>query len=118
MGVLGAVAGVLVTLENRNFYTTQGSGYLLIVMAAVFIGGTAISGGKGSVMGTLYGSYIVGCIEAGIVASGLGGYWTRLVVGLVFLIAVVFHLTIEDPTHLRRIVGFRFGGILRRIKSP
>jgi len=49
MGVLGAIAGVLVTLENRNFYTTQGSGYLLIVMAAVFIGGTAISGGKGSV---------------------------------------------------------------------
>ena len=49
MGVLGAIAGVLVTLENRNFYTTQGSGFLLIVMAAVFIGGTAISGGKGSV---------------------------------------------------------------------
>ena len=114
MGVFGAIAGVLVTLENRNFYTTQGTGFLLIVMAAVFIGGTAISGGKGSVMGTLFGSYIVGCIEAGIVASGLGGYWTRLVVGLVFLFAVVFHLSVEDPARLRRIAGFRFGGMLVR----
>jgi simple sugar transport system permease protein len=114
MGVFGAIAGVLVTLENRNFYTTQGTGFLLIVMAAVFIGGTAISGGKGSVIGTLFGSYIVGCIEAGIVASGLGGYWTRLVVGLVFLCAVVFHLAIEDPTRLRRIAGFRFSGLLAR----
>ncbi len=118
MGVLGAIAGVLVTLENRNFYTTQGTGYLLIVMAAVFIGGTAISGGKGSVVGTLFGSYIVGCIEAGIVASGLGGYWTHLVVGLVFLVAVVFHLTIEDPSRLRRIAGFRFGGRLTRRVAP
>jgi simple sugar transport system permease protein len=114
MGALGAIAGVLVTLENRNFYTTQGTGYLLIVMAAVFIGGTAISGGKGSVIGTLFGSYIVGCIEAGIVASGLGGYWTRLVVGLVFLAAVVFHLTLEDPKRLSRLAGFRFGGLLAR----
>jgi simple sugar transport system permease protein len=118
MGVLGAIAGVLVTLENRNFYTTQGTGFLLIVMAAVFIGGTAISGGKGSVIGTLFGSYIVGCIEAGIVASGLGGYWTRLVVGLVFLAAVVFHLTLEDPSRLRRIAGFRLGGLLARRATP
>jgi simple sugar transport system permease protein len=118
MGVFGAIAGVLVTLENRNFYTTQGTGFLLIVMAAVFIGGTAITGGKGSVIGTLFGSYIVGCIEAGIVASGLGGYWTRLVVGLVFLAAVVFHLTLEDPSRLRRIAGFRFSGVLARRATP
>ncbi|MGH6898008.1 MAG: ABC transporter permease subunit [Geminicoccaceae bacterium] len=118
MGALGAIAGVLVTLENRNFYTTQGTGFLLIVMAAVFIGGTAITGGKGSVLGTLLGSYIVGCIEAGIVASGLGGYWTRLVVGLVFLAAVVFHLSLEDPARLRRLAGFRLGGRLERRPAP
>jgi simple sugar transport system permease protein len=117
MGALGAIAGVLVTLENRNFYTTQGTGFLLIVMAAVFIGGTAITGGKGSVIGTFFGSYIVGCIEAGIVATGLGGYWTRLVVGLVFLAAVVFHLTLEDPARLRRLAGFRLGGRLERRRT-
>jgi simple sugar transport system permease protein len=118
MGVLGALAGVLVTLENRNFYTTQGTGFLLIVVAAVFIGGTSFSGGKGNVLGTFFGSYTVGCIEAGIVASGLGGYWTRLVVGLVFLVAVVFHIAIEDPRRLRRLAGFRFGGRRAREGAP
>jgi ribose/xylose/arabinose/galactoside ABC-type transport system permease subunit len=81
-------------------------------MAAVFIGGTAISGGEGSVIGTPFGSYIIGCIEAGIVASALGGY------GLVFLAAVVVHLTIEDPARLRRIAGFRLGGVLARRATP
>jgi len=118
MGVLGAIAGVLVTLENRNFYTTQGTGFLLIVVAAVFIGGTSFSGGKAAVAGTFFGSYTVGCIEAGIVATGLGGYWTRLVVGLVFLGAVIFHLSLEDPARIRRLAGFRLGGLLARRPAP
>lgn len=116
MGVMGALAGVLLTLENKNFFTTQGSGFLLIVMAAVFIGGTPISGGSGSIVGTFFGSYIVGSIEAGIVASGLGGFFTRLVVGLVFLAAVIFHLAMDNPQKfgaLRQIVGLRGGGSTR-----
>ncbi|MGF1477789.1 MAG: ABC transporter permease [Geminicoccaceae bacterium] len=112
MGALAAVAGVLVTLENKNFYTSQGTAYLLIVVAAVFIGGTSISGGRGLVIGTFFGSYIVGCIEAGIVASGLSGFWTRLVVGLVFLIAVIFHLLMERPDHFKGLIGMRAGGWL------
>ena len=121
MGALGAVAGIMVTLENKNFYTTQGTSFLLIVMAAVFIGGTAISGGKGNVPGTLFGSYMVGCIEAGIISSGLGGFWTRLVVGLVFLAAVIFHLAVENPARFARLVGFRVTGgtlLARRLSKP
>ena len=41
-------------------------------------------------------------IEAGLVATGMQGFWVRAVVGLVFLAAVIFHLTMEDPTRLRR----------------
>lgn len=113
MGVIAAIAGVLVTLENKNYYTTQGTAYLLIVVAAVFIGGTSISGGRGLIVGTFFASYVVGCIEAGIVASGLGGYWTRLVVGLIFLGAVIFHLVVEQPARLRELVGMRTDGALR-----
>jgi simple sugar transport system permease protein len=118
MGVMGAIAGVLVTLENKNFYTTQGTGYLLIVMVAVFIGGTAISGGKGSIVGTFFGAYIVGCVEAGVVASGLSGFWTRLVVGLIFLGAVIFHLSLEQPGRFRRLAGMRTGGVLACSGKP
>ncbi len=103
MGVLGAFAGVLLTLENANFFSTQGRAYLLLVMAAVFIGGTSIFGGEGTVVGSFVGSFIVGSIEAGIVASGIGGFWTRLIIGLVFLAAVIFHLTMEQPERLDRL---------------
>ena len=121
MGVLGALAGVVMTLDNKNFFTTQGSGYLLIVMAAVFIGGTSITGGKGSIVGTFFASFIVGSIEAGIVASGLGGFWTRLVVGLVFLTAVIVHIFMENPRKFgafRQLVGFRFGHGPRHQHGP
>ena len=95
MGVLAAFASVLLTMENKNFFNTQGGGYLLEVMAAVFIGGTSVFGGKASVVGTVAGSFIIVMVEAGIVATGLQGFWVRAVVGVVFLAAVIGHLLIQ-----------------------
>ena len=95
MGMFSALAGIVLTLENKNYFTTQGTGFLLVALAAVFIGGTSISGGKGSVVGTFFGSFIVGSLEAGIVGSGVGGFWTRLVVGLVFIAAVTIHIVLD-----------------------
>ena len=100
MGVLGAFAAVLLTAENKNFFNTQGSGFLLTVMAAVFIGGTSIFGGKATIVGSYVGAYIIGMIEAGLVATGMQGFWVRAVVGLVFLAAVVFHLSMDQPQRL------------------
>jgi len=112
MGVLAAFASVLLTLENKNFFNTQGGGYLLEVMAAVFIGGTSVFGGKASVVGTVAGSFIIVMVEAGIVATGLQGFWVRAVVGVVFLAAVVSHLFIEGlengKTRVRLLRG-KFG---------
>jgi simple sugar transport system permease protein len=105
MGVMAAFASVLLTLENKNFFNTQGGGYLLEVMAAVFIGGTSVFGGKASVVGTVVGSFIIGMVEAGLVATGLQGFWVRAVVGIVFLAAVVGHLVIEEPERGR--IAFR-----------
>jgi len=112
MGVLAAFASVLLTLDNQNFFNTQGSGYLLEVMAAVFIGGTSVFGGKASLVGTAAGSFIIVMVEAGIVATGLQGFWVRAVVGVVFLAAVVGHLLIQGAetgkTRLR-LLRSRFG---------
>jgi simple sugar transport system permease protein len=112
MGVLAAFASVLLTLENKNFFNTQGGGYLLEVMAAVFIGGTSVFGGKASLVGTVAGSFIIVMVEAGIVATGLQGFWVRAVVGVVFLAAVIGHLIIQGPekgkTRIRLLRG-KFG---------
>ncbi len=97
MGVMAAFASVLLTFENRSFFNTQGGGYLLEVMAAVFIGGTSVFGGRASLVGTVAGSFIIGMVEAGLVATGLQGFWVRAVVGMVFLAAVIGHILIEEP---------------------
>jgi simple sugar transport system permease protein len=72
-----------------TWWPSQGPGYLLTTVAAVFIGGTSIYGGEGTIFGTIVGSFIVGSITAGIVASGVGGFWGQLVVGLVMLVAIL-----------------------------
>lgn len=95
MGVISAFAAVLLTLEMINFWTTQGAGLLLPTIAAVFIGGTSIAGGYGTVIGSFFGAYIVGSLEAGVVASGIGGYWTRLVTGLVMGSSVALNIILH-----------------------
>ena len=88
MGGLAGIAAIMLTLENKNYFGNQGQGYLLTAIASVLIGGTSIFGGKATVIGTVFGCFIIGMIEAGLVATGLTGAWVRTVQGLVFLIAV------------------------------
>ncbi|MBI5961304.1 MAG: ABC transporter permease [Chloroflexi bacterium] len=94
MGVIAAFAGVLLTLDINVFFPTQGEGYLLPVMAAVFIGGTSFAGGVGIIVGTFFGAYIIGSLEAGVVASGISGYWVQLVKGIVMGASVVINILI------------------------
>lgn len=95
-GVIAAFAALLLTIEMNTFWTTQGQGYLLLALAAVFIGGTSIAGGEGSIVGTFVGAYIIGSLEAGVVATGIGGYWTSLVSGLVMGASVVLNILIGE----------------------
>ena len=80
-----------VCMEMGAWWPTQGDGYMLLVFAAVFIGGTSVFGGAGRLYGTLIGIAIVGMIEAGIVSSGLSGALTRAVHGMVIIAAVSSH---------------------------
>ena len=97
MGALAAVAAMMLTLENRNYFGNQGQGYLLTAIAAVLIGGTSIFGGRATLIGTVFGCFIIWILEAGLVASGLTGAWVRTVQGLIFLISIIFYLFVEEP---------------------
>ncbi len=96
MGVIAAFAGLLLTLEINVFFPTQGSGFLLPTMAAVFIGGTSIAGGLGSLFGTLFGAYIIGSLEAGIVATTISGYWVQLVEGVVMAASMILNIVLGE----------------------
>jgi simple sugar transport system permease protein len=91
VGFAAAFAGLLNSLQIVNFYPTMGDGYLLPTLAAVFIGGTSVFGGRGSVWGTFIGAFMIGGITAGIVAVGLTDYYTGLIYGAVILISVSIH---------------------------
>lgn len=88
MGGLSALVSIMICFEMANWWPTQGEGYLLIVFASIFIGGTSVFGGEGTVFGTMVGAVIIGILEAGIISVGLSGFWTRLVYGLTIVISV------------------------------
>jgi len=90
-GFVAAFAGLLNSLQIVNFYPTMGDGYLLPTLAAVFVGGTSVFGGRGSIWGTFIGAFMIGGITAGIVAVGLTDYYTNLIYGAVILVSVSIH---------------------------
>ncbi len=90
MGLLAGVAAIFLTLENKNYFGNQGQGYLLIAIASVLIGGTSIFGGRATIVGTIFGCFIIALVEPGLVATGLTGSWVNAARGLIFLIAIVF----------------------------
>ena len=118
MGGLAGVAAIFLTLENKNYFGNQGQGYLLIAIASVLIGGTSIFGGRATIVGTIFGCFIIAMVEPGLVATGLTGAWVNTVRGLIFLIAIIFYLYVEEP-HRRRafFARFRWTGRFGRTRS-
>lgn len=88
VGLAAAFAGVIVSVEVLYYWPTLGEGYLMNTLSSVFLGGTSVFGGAGTVFGTFVASFIIGAINAGIVAVGLSGFWTQLIYGLIIVISV------------------------------
>jgi simple sugar transport system permease protein len=88
VGFAAAFAGFVVSEEVLFFWPTLGEGYMLNTLASVFLGGTSVFGGTGTIFGTFVASFIIGAINAGIVAAGLTGFWTSLIYGLIIVISV------------------------------
>jgi len=68
---------------------TRGVGFELNAIAAVVIGGTSMSGGKGSMMGTLLGASIIGVLSNGLLLLGMGDFARQMVTGLIIVVAVI-----------------------------
>jgi simple sugar transport system permease protein len=96
VGLVSAFAGVVASLHVAYFWPSLGDGYLLRTLASVFLGGTSVFGGTGTILGTFIGAFIIGAIEAATVAVGLTGFWTQLIYGLIIVLSVIMH------TYLRK----------------
>lgn len=92
-GGLAGVAGLLVTARLDSAQPNAGLGYELDSIAAVVIGGTSLSGGRGSVAGTVLGCLIIGVLNNGLFLLNVSPFWQQVVKGLVILIAVAIDKT-------------------------
>ncbi len=88
-GGLSAVGGIIVTSRLDSAQPNAGMGYELDSIAAVVIGGTSLSGGKGSVPGTVLGAMIIGVLNNGLVLLNVSPFWQQVIKGLVILAAVI-----------------------------
>ena len=96
VGLVSALAGVIASFYVAYFWPSLGDGYLLSTLASVFLGGTSVFGGVGTILGSFLGAFIIGAIEAATVAVGLTGFWTQLIYGLIIVLSVIMH------TYLRK----------------
>jgi ribose transport system permease protein len=87
-GALAAVAGLIVTARLDAADPNAGLGYELDSIAAVVIGGTSLSGGRGSILGTVLGCLIIGVLNNGLFLLDVSPFWQQVVKGFVILAAV------------------------------
>ncbi len=104
-GSLAGLAGALFLAEFATVDSTGGSGYELLVISAVVVGGVAIFGGSGTVLGAALGAVLLNTINQALVASKVSSFWNQAVAGALLLIAIAFD----------RWLSLR---IARRLRSP
>ena len=88
-GLLAGLAGLLLTGRTQAGDPQSGMGYELNAIAAVVLGGTSLMGGVGTVLGTLLGAIVMGCLQNGLELMGVQWFVQMLVKGYVILLAVV-----------------------------
>ncbi|EJW15761.1 ribose ABC transporter permease RbsC [Paenibacillus alvei] len=88
-GMLSALAGAILTSRLNSAQPTAGTSYELDAIAAVVLGGTSLSGGRGRIVGTLIGALIIGTLNNGLNLLGVSSFYQMVVKGIVILIAVL-----------------------------
>jgi len=88
MGVLSAIAGIVLAARNGSATPKAGDGFEMDAIASCYIGGAAVAGGAGTIMGAVVGAFIMGVLNNGMSLCGLSTDWQKIVKGVVLLGAV------------------------------
>ena len=91
-GMLAALAGMLFASRVNAGQPTTGAAWLMPTITAAIIGGTSLSGGEGTILGTILGAVFMGILANGIVLLGISAYWERVIIGAVVLVAVIIDI--------------------------
>src|ERR1700712_5091441 len=88
-GACAALAGLLLTSELGAAYPDTATTYELNAIAAAVLGGTALAGGRGTIIGTVMGAFVIGFLSDGLVLVGVSTFWQSVVKGAVIILAVI-----------------------------
>ena len=108
---LAAFSGILLASKSGTATPGAGEGYEMNVIAAVIIGGTSLSGGNGSIVGTLIGCAIIKVLNNAMVILSVDTYWQNIVIGAIIILAVIV-----DTMRRRRMLTGRTGKT--QVKMP
>jgi len=90
MGLMAAVAGIVLTGRMNSANALMATGVELKCIAAVVIGGTNLFGGEGTIVGTMIGAIIMGALGNGLNLLNVSAFWQRVIMGIVIIFVVVF----------------------------
>ncbi len=88
-GLLASISALIITSRLNSAQPTAGESYELDAIAAVVLGGTSLTGGKGWIFGTLVGALIIGVLNNGMTLIGVSSFFQQVVKGIVILLAVL-----------------------------
>jgi erythritol transport system permease protein len=88
-GFCAAIVGLVVSSELMAAHPATGESFELNAIAAAVLGGTSMSGGRGSIGGTIVGAFVIGILSDGLIAMGVSSFWQMVIKGLVIIGAVV-----------------------------
>jgi putative xylitol transport system permease protein len=96
-GVTAGLAGLILAARTGSGLTQAGIAYELDAIAAVVIGGTSLSGGVGTVTGSLFGALIIAVMNNGLDLLGVDSNYQQIIKGLLIVVAVMI-----DPSRKKR----------------
>jgi erythritol transport system permease protein len=88
-GFCAATVGLIIASQLVAAHPATGTDFELNAIAAVVLGGTSLSGGRGGIGGTLIGAFVIGILSDGLVMLGVSSFWQMVIKGLVIVVAVI-----------------------------
>lgn len=96
-GICASIAGLVLSSQLTSAGPTAGQSYELTAIAAVVIGGAALTGGRGTIRGTMLGAFVIGFLSDGLVIIGVSSYWQTVFTGAVIVLAVLLNSVQYKP---------------------
>jgi erythritol transport system permease protein len=88
-GFCAAIVGLVISSQLQASHPATGETFELNAIAAAVLGGTSMSGGRGTIGGTIVGAFVIGILSDGLVMMGVSSFWQTVIKGLVIIAAVV-----------------------------